>query len=175
MERRIQFIALVLATFMVYLGCVESAISQQDYTLWHLPDGAVARLGKGGTRDIAFSPDGTILAVATSSGVWLYDAHTQKELALLTGPGSGNSVSFSPDGKMLLTSRRTLWSVSSRQRITNAFKGDTRAVTSVSFSSDGEMLASGGTGGMVRLWSIPKQEKIGTLMGHTDYVVSLSF
>ena len=155
MERRIQFIALVLATFMVYLGCVESAISQQDYTLWNLPDGAVARLGKGGTRDIAFSSDGTILAVATSIGVWLYDAHTQKELALLTVPGSGGSVSFPPDGEMLASGSRDgtvkLWSVSKRQEIATLAGHTKQIINSVSFSSDGEMLASGCRDGTVRL------------------------
>ncbi len=44
-----------------------------------LPDGSIARLGKGSVDEIAFSPDGKILAVASSIGVWLYDAHTYEE------------------------------------------------------------------------------------------------
>ena len=61
----------------------------QDHARWGLPEGAVLRLGKGrtgeGDRAVAYSPDGTRLAVAGNLGVWLYDVHTGAELALLTG------------------------------------------------------------------------------------------
>ena len=74
--------------------------SAQEYTQWSLPEGAKARLGKGHiTGNIAYSPDGTRLAMASSIGIWIYDAHTGKELALLTGHTKDVSgVSFSPDG-----------------------------------------------------------------------------
>ena len=46
----------------------------QDSPQWHLPDGAKARLGKGTiSGNIAHSPDGTRLAVASAIGIWLYD------------------------------------------------------------------------------------------------------
>lgn len=41
-----------------------------------IPDGAIARLGKGRLFDLQYSPDGTRLAVATSAGVWVYDTIT---------------------------------------------------------------------------------------------------
>ncbi len=40
----------------------------QDYTTWNLPEGATARLGKGSIREIVYSPDGRLLAVASVSG-----------------------------------------------------------------------------------------------------------
>ena len=49
----------------------------QDHTRWGLPEGAIARLGKGRiSGNIAYSPDGTLLAVASTIGIWLYDAST---------------------------------------------------------------------------------------------------
>ena len=57
----------------------------QDYTQWHLPEGAKARLGKGSIGEIVYSPDGTLLAVASRIGIWLYDTTTYQEVALLTG------------------------------------------------------------------------------------------
>ena len=71
-----------------------------------LPAGAFARLGKGpigeGDRAVAYSPDGTRLAVASGIGIWLYDAHTGAEVALFTGhTGLVISVAFSPDGTRL--------------------------------------------------------------------------
>ncbi len=59
--------------------------SNVEYTKWQLPDGAKARLGKGTINDIKFSPDGTQFAVATTIGVWLYDAKSGNEVSLLKG------------------------------------------------------------------------------------------
>ena len=74
----------------------------QDYTQWHLPPGAKARLGKGWVRDIEFSPYGTQLAVATTIGVWIYDVRAGTEQSLLLGiMGGANAVSYSPEGSIL--------------------------------------------------------------------------
>ncbi len=52
----------------------------QDYTTISLPEGAKARLGKGRiTGNVAYSPDGSKLAVASRIGVWIYDAQTGEE------------------------------------------------------------------------------------------------
>ena len=40
-----------------------SSSSAQDYTRWKLPQGAIARYGKGRMYDFAYFPDGTRLAV----------------------------------------------------------------------------------------------------------------
>ena len=76
----------------------------QDYTKLSLPEGAKARLGKGSISEIAYSPDGTLLAVAGSIGIWIYDAETGEELDPLTGHTFWLlSVWFSPDGQTLET------------------------------------------------------------------------
>lgn len=68
-----------------------------------MPEGAKARLGRGIIYDVKYAPDGTRLAAASSSGVWLYDSVTGDAVALMR---SGNSfrafdVAFSPDGYTL--------------------------------------------------------------------------
>ena len=75
----------------------------QDYTRWGLPEGAKMRLGKGELSGrIAYSPDGTRLAVTSTIGIWLYDTATHQEVALLTGHRwEVYSVAFSPDGQTL--------------------------------------------------------------------------
>ena len=59
--------------------------SNVEYTKWQLPDGAITRFGKGAINEIKFSPDGTQFAVATTIGVWIYDAKTGNEISLLNG------------------------------------------------------------------------------------------
>ena len=74
----------------------------EDYTQMNLPEGAVARLGKGSVEEILYSPDGTRLAVVSSIGIWLYDTTSYQEVALLAADTSmGTSGVFSPDGKTL--------------------------------------------------------------------------
>ena len=74
----------------------------QDYTTRHLPEGAKARLGKGWINEIAYSPDGTRLAVATSNGIWIYDMETYQVVTLLMAHTFiATSMAFSPDGATL--------------------------------------------------------------------------
>lgn len=100
------FTLILLGSFILCTFIPVSIAQTQDYSRVNLPDGAIARLGKGGVsyrdRGIAFSPDGRRLAVATSMGVWLYDAKTFDELALLIGHKEEVTVvAFSPDGTKL--------------------------------------------------------------------------
>ena len=74
----------------------------QDNTKAGLPEGAIARLGKGGINLMRFSPDGTRLVVGTDVGVWVYDVPDGKETFLFTEHiGQVNALAFSTDGKML--------------------------------------------------------------------------
>ena len=57
----------------------------QNLTERYLPEGAIARFGKGHIYDFVYSPDGTQIAVASTIGIWLHDAVTGKALNLLTG------------------------------------------------------------------------------------------
>ena len=73
-----------------------------EYTQWELPKGAKARFGKGQIRDIKFTPDGARFAVATTIGVWMYDAKTGAEISLLSGDRHEfKGIAFSSDGKTL--------------------------------------------------------------------------
>ena len=60
----------------------------------------IAVLGRGNAYETVFSPDGTILAVASSIGIWLYDFHDlEAEPRFLEGHTDDViSIDFSPDG-----------------------------------------------------------------------------
>ncbi len=61
----------------------------------------LARWGKGTVNRVAWSPDGRLLAVASSLGIYLYDAQTLEEVRFIETDSWVASVAFSPDGQTL--------------------------------------------------------------------------
>ena len=90
----------ITATLLMFLVLFLSTTFAQESTQWALPEGAVARFGKGTLKGIQYSPDGARFAVVSSLGIGLYDAATYQGIVLLIGHTDAvNSVAFSPDGK----------------------------------------------------------------------------
>ena len=80
-------LSLILTAFLMIFTFAPTTFAQ-DYTQVNLPEGAKVRLGKGSIYEIAYSPDGARLAVASSIGIWLYDTQTYQEIALQEIAGS---------------------------------------------------------------------------------------
>lgn len=97
-------------TFLLLLMLSLKNTPAQDYTKWELPEDAKSRLGKGVVTDIQISPDNTRLAIASSTGVWLYDVSTGNEIALFRREYKHKveetipRVAFSPDSRTLASS-----------------------------------------------------------------------
>ncbi len=144
----------------------------QDTTQWNLPEDAKARLGKGRINQIQYSPDGTILAVASDIGIWFYDTRTHQEIALLTEHTSAVSrIAFSPDGRFLASvskdnSTILLWDRSLGTQTTLNAHRDLTSDLNIAFSSDGKTLASGNND-TIRLWDATTGELISTLTNLT--------
>ena len=152
----------------------------EDSTRWDLPEGASARLSKGNPTDVQFSPDGTQMAVASSIGIWLYDAQTYQEVDLLTDHTRGiRSCVYSPDGTILAgggtDGTLLLWDVATRQLVTT-IKGHERWVITLAFSPDGSTLASGANyEEVVQLWDVATAEHRATFTGHTGGITAVAF
>ena len=102
MKGYIQMKINLLCTFLFVFAIISTCLAQ-DNTQAGLPEGAIARFGKGGINTMQFSPDGKRLAVGTSIGVWLYDVRHGKETFLFTEqPYKIGTLAFSPDGNMLV-------------------------------------------------------------------------
>ena len=127
----------------------------KNYAHWKLPKAAKARFGKGGITTIQFSPDGTLLAVGSNIGVWLYDMETGEEKSLF-GSGRCEALRFSPDGRFLsISSAETyiqLWEIATEREVPLIdLYGDASVLR---FSSDGKTLiglSSGGHAAITRL------------------------
>lgn len=128
--------------------------------------------------DIAFNPDGTLLAAINADGdVQLWDVISRKEVGMTTGvSGEGSGVAFSPDGKLLAASGAAsgytntipelrLWVVDTGELV---FKldGHNAAAGKVKFSPDGKILASTSfydSDGTVMLWDVGTGEVLATI------------
>ena len=172
---------IILFTFSLFTFLPHTAA--EGLTTVSLPEGAVARLGKGNVRAIAYSPNGSQLAVAGSAGIWLYDAETGTEQALLTGhTDEVISVVFSPDGTTIASgggsNDRTvcIWDAETGE-LRYTFTGHTDEVVTVAFSPDSTTLASSGGhyDRTVRLWDADTWVLRHTLTGHTGGVRSVAF
>ena len=165
----VTFSVLLMATLSI------SAFAQQN-----LPAGAIARLGKGDLRYIAYSPDGRLLAMAVLADIWLYDTGNGQEVARLAGhTGAITRLSFSPDGQTLASgsSDRTvrLWDVATRT-LRQTLSG---AEPPMSFSPDSKTLAAEDyriLGGAVSLWDVATGEPLQKIFqGGYVFLTHLSF
>jgi len=151
----------------------------QDSLQWHLPEGAKSRLGKGTAYHVVYSPNGTLLAVASSIGIWIHDAQTGQGIDLLIGhAASVRSVAFSLDGRTLASGSKDntirLWDMQTRT-LRKTLIGHTGEVSNVAFSADGKILASGSSDRTICLWNMETDTLLKTLTGHTETVLSVSF
>ena len=134
---------------------VESDETSKNHAHWKLPKAAKARFGKGGITTIQFSPDGTLLAVGSHIGVWLYDVETGEEKSLFAG-GMCDALRFSPDGRFLTASSAEtliqLWEIATEREVPLIdLYGDASVLR---FSSDGKTLiglSSSGHAAITRL------------------------
>ncbi len=134
----------------------------QDYARWGLPEGTTARLGKGTIKAIAYSPDGSQLAVAGGAGIWIYDAATGEERSLLTGHTDlVRSIRYSPDGSTIasasMDSTVCIWDAATGKHLHTLLhttsRGHTDYVTSLAYSPDGSTIASAiANGGGIYIW-----------------------
>ena len=186
----------ITMTFLIFLALLLPNAFAQEYTQWGLPEGAIARLGKGSAEEILYSPDGAQLAVVSTIGIWLYDTTSYQAVALLDADTNmGTSVVFSPDGVTLAgwTWERTvrLWDTETGElkgTLTTDEQKDTptvyfpramyvrpRANNSVVFSPDGTTLASTSGTRTVQLWDVGTGEPKWTLTEHPDGANSVVF
>jgi WD40 repeat protein len=127
-----------------------------------------------GVNALALSPDGRqLLTGSLDKTLRLWDVETAKELKHLAGAEKFRSVAFSPDGRQIATgpaeeagqaSVRLLDTSSLMEKRT--FKGHTREVTAVLFSSDGRTLTSVSMDGAAVVWDVATGKELRRML-HT--------
>ena len=143
----------------------------QEIPKSELPKGAKYRFGKSSiTGNVAFSPDGTRLAVAGDIGTWIYDVQTGEEVSLLAGHTEYVwSIVYSPDGDTVASgSYEEIWLWDGESGLPKTTLSEHRDyVRALAYSPDGKTLASGGADNIGILWDVVAEEARVTLKGHT--------
>lgn len=170
----------MLACGAVALACVVGSgvsAAQQPSLRATLARTITAHRGPG--REVAFSPDGQILATSSvDSTVKLWRVADGTLLRTLQHPEGVTSIAFSPDGQQLVSgsydSKVRVWRASDGA-LTRTLGGHVGTVWSVAFSPDGTRIASSGEDRTVKLWRAGDGALTNTLKGHTLNVWSVAF
>lgn len=131
--------------------------------------------------DIAWSPDGTKLAISTDvHGVMVLDLHAGKIISHQTEfAGSVQEISWSPDGSRLISTGEMAYSLRRWRLKDDEFVRlfDQRASMPmhVAWSPDGTRIASGHALGTVCLWTVATNKCDGFIQAHRSAVFSLAW
>lgn len=162
-------------------GCSEHGIE-----LRNLADGAVLSTldtDRQTALDLTFSPDGSTLAAALSSGgagcVVLWEIATRKERLRLTGHTKAiKCLTFAPNGRQVVTSSNDdtvrLWDVRTGKEV-RRFQGVDSTIFSAAFSPDGNTVAGAAQDGTVRVWETATGKERCRFTGHHSWAMSVVF
>jgi WD40 repeat protein len=130
-------------------------------------------------NDIAWSRDGTLLAVATTSDLTLRDL-ADRDRPVRTLSDGATTVAFSADGRFVAANdgeqSARIWDTGTGALRAGPLAGHTDSVTALAFSPDGGLLATGSEDQSVRLWESSTGRPHGdALNGHTGRLDRVAF
>lgn len=161
-----------------------SASSDSTLRVWDTETGQEKKIlleHIGWGNDVAFSPDGAWLASASQDDkIRLWDRHTGHLLRVLTGyTGPIIAVAISSDGRTLASSGRfpdntlRLWDPETGEML--KILSEQKRSNALSFSPDGETLASAGRDATVQLWGVETGRLLKTFTGNGREFETVAF
>ena len=136
----------------------------------------------GSPENLALSPDGKTLAVATAFNILVYDlGNLEAPLFELEGQKTLSRVMFSPDGQILASAGSSfdgtiwLWDMPMGGVKRAVLEDHTEAIYGIAFSPNGELLASGSRDNSVRVWDVKTGKELFFSQEHDGEVHSVAF
>jgi RNA polymerase sigma factor (sigma-70 family) len=172
-------------------GKVLASAGDDKVVLWDIATGKELRRVKPPsnlTMSLAFSADGKLLFTSGPTAenaifVWNVTSGGISHRLLAPEKGYGMTVVVSPDGKKVAADWNTssvplilLWDIESG-RLVHQFKvsgTQNTPISSLSFSPDGRLLASGGQDEIIRLWDIGLAQEVRQIATKSGYRVTFS-
>ena len=157
------------------------AVTYSDDTVWvwNLTEPKPALRGLAGYRAGDFSPDSSVFALSTPDGDLVFHAllpgrqtrrlEVKRKFDLVVFDPKGTRLACAPWKEGILEIRE----VENGNVIFTCLA--TANATSVAWSSDGKFVAMGCADGLVHVRDAQSGQKVGTLQGHTEPVVSVAF
>ncbi len=154
-----------------------------DPTIINVPKIAAAQDAIAPICDVAWSPDGKLIAIARFKTLQLLDAETrQVQLQLDDHPGKINSVSFSPSGKLLVVAtgiagqygEATVWN-SQDGTLVARFVGHRDTLYAAAIDPDEKLLATAGYDRRIAIWDLKTTKQLRLVTGHNGAIYDLAF
>jgi WD40 repeat protein len=135
----------------------------------------LARIGRGATNDLAWSPDRKMLVVASTTGLWLYKVDNPKDEPRLISSDAEEftAVAFHPNGKTIAVSTNQglqFWD-SVEGKPLGALFGTPKG--NLAFSPDGKLLAMSDKQS-IELWDASTKQLVGQPFGEGACNVAFS-
>ncbi len=136
---------------------------------------------------VAWSPDGEVLAISAGNQLNLVWTKDQQPINSVTIGALTQALSFSPDNRYLASGSRDgylrTWDI--QQALKELQVGELKpvwqtlahrkGVNTLTYSQDGQLLASGGNDAMARLWETTSGKPLSAIIGGTFAVSGLAF
>ena len=180
------WLAFMLASFILLFTPIAAPIRAQEgipITADNIDQVTeLLRIGRGTINQVVYNPDGTTLAVATSIGVWLYDAETLETVRFIESPSRVWRLAYAPDGSRIVTGSHDgiarVWDTSSGELLLTI-----EAVTpaqyfswlkEVIYSPDGAQFATVDHT-TVKVWDAQTGALLRVLEGHTERINKIAY
>lgn len=146
----------------------------------------IKMLGDGEIRDVAFSPGGGLIAAGSTIGIRFHGGQDLVERLFIPSDSPIEHVAFSPNGNLLVagTNAGKVLIFSVRDLLGNGelpplpiieINAHHHAITSLEFSQDSKMLATGSQDRTILIWNPATGKKIRSLGGFLLGISTLSF